>query len=180
MSRYIEPTEDSPPYTNFVVDLAPFPTHFTMEGRAIFPESFRKDALRMANRIVRPELVVYATGYTQGFELLDKDGGYSTPGETDMRNVTREGDESVAFIGFVRPGVGEFVALQETSILVLTLLQVPYPLSQRCSHSFGYLYSRAKLKCHSHHRITSYFSKMMHAYSTAWTIRLIWVHWQRT
>ncbi|KAG6854603.1 hypothetical protein C0991_004205 [Blastosporella zonata] len=106
LSRYIDPPEDSPPQTNFVVDLAPFPTSFSKEGRAVFPISHRKDAIRMANRIVKPELVVFATGYTQSFDFLDKESGYATPADADMRDVTKTGDESVAFIGFVRPGVG--------------------------------------------------------------------------
>lgn len=65
ISRYIDPPEDSPPQTNFTVDLAPFPTHFLPSGRAVFPISKRKDAIRMANREIKPDTVIYATGYTQ-------------------------------------------------------------------------------------------------------------------
>lgn len=107
MSRYIDPPEDSPPQTDFTVDLAPFPTHFLPNGKAVFPLSKRKDALRMVGRDVRPDLVIYATGYRQEFGFLDKPGNYATPEETDIRNITKTGDESVAFIGFVRPGVGK-------------------------------------------------------------------------
>lgn len=107
LSRYIDPAEDMPPQTNFTVDLAPFPSHFTPSGRAVFPTSKRKDALRMAHRDVRPELLIYATGYRQEFDFFDKNGGYAALAEANLRNIVREGDESVAFIGFVRPGVGE-------------------------------------------------------------------------
>lgn len=107
ISRYIDPPEDSPPQTNFVVDLAPFPDRFLNDGSAVFPKSSRKDAIRMVARVVKPELVVYATGYTQNFDFLDRGSNYATPAEADMRNVTKTGDESVAFIGFLRPGVGE-------------------------------------------------------------------------
>lgn len=106
ISSYIDPAEDSPPATNFTVDLAPFPSHFLPSGRAVFPMSKRKDAVRMAKRDVRPDTVIYATGYTQNFMFLDPKGGYKTLGEADIRNVAASGDESVAFIGFVRPGVG--------------------------------------------------------------------------
>jgi dimethylaniline monooxygenase (N-oxide forming) len=106
ISRYIDPPEDSPPATNFTVDLAPFPSHFLSSGRAVFPMSKRKDAVRMAQREVKPDTVIFATGYTQEFDFLDKEGGYKTPGEADIRNVAASGDESVGFIGFVRPGVG--------------------------------------------------------------------------
>jgi dimethylaniline monooxygenase (N-oxide forming) len=109
ISRYIDPPEDSPPQTNFTIDLAPFPTGFLSDGRALFPSSRRKDAIRMADRIVRPDLVIYATGYTQEFGFLDKESNYPTPGEADIRNVVKDGDETVAFIGFVRPGVGELL-----------------------------------------------------------------------
>ncbi|KAJ6606461.1 hypothetical protein DFH09DRAFT_1120303 [Mycena vulgaris] len=113
MSRYIDPPEDMPPQTDFTVDLAPFPTHFLPNGRAVFPPSKRKDAIRMQKRDVRPELVIYATGYRQEFSFLDKAGGYATPGEADVRNVVKAGDESVAFIGFVRPGVGAIPPISE-------------------------------------------------------------------
>ena len=107
LSKYIDPPEDMPPRTGFTVDLAPFPSNFLSNGRAVFPVSKRKDALRMAGRDVRPDTVVYATGYTQKFDFFDKNGDYGTPSEADIRNVAKSGDETVAFIGFVRPGVGE-------------------------------------------------------------------------
>lgn len=105
ISHYSDPPEDCPPYTDFTVDLAPFPTEFTSSGQAVFPSLKRKDAIRMEGRVVRPDTVIYATGYTQNFDFLDKD--YPTPSDADIRNVCRTGDEDVAFIGFVRPGVGE-------------------------------------------------------------------------
>ncbi|KAJ7184298.1 FAD/NAD(P)-binding domain-containing protein [Mycena filopes] len=114
MSRYIDPPEDMPPQTDFTVDLAPFPSHFLPNGRAVFPLiQRRKDAVRMQGRDVKPEVVIYATGYRQEFSFLDKEGGYATPGEADVRNVVKSGDESVAFIGFVRPGVGAIPPISE-------------------------------------------------------------------
>ncbi|RDB21257.1 Dimethylaniline monooxygenase [N-oxide-forming] 5 [Hypsizygus marmoreus] len=132
ISRYIEPPEDSPPQTHFIVDLAPFPNGFSPDGQALFPASSRKDAVRMADRVVRPDTVIYATGYLQDFGFLDKSSKYATPDEANMRNVTREGDESVAFIGFVRPGVGAIPPLSEMqSFFWISLLkgQVTRPLS---------------------------------------------------
>lgn len=55
---------------------------------------------------VRPNTVIYATGYTQQFDFLDKESNYPAPHDADLRNVAKSGDESVAFIGYVRPGVG--------------------------------------------------------------------------
>ena len=109
LSRYIDPPEDSPPQTDFTVDLAPFPLWFYDNGRAVFPYlPDRKDANRMIGRDIRPEVLIYATGYRQEFGFLDKESKYPTPEEADIRSITREGDEDIAFIGFVRPGVGEW------------------------------------------------------------------------
>ncbi|KAI0078958.1 FAD/NAD(P)-binding domain-containing protein [Panus rudis PR-1116 ss-1] len=113
LSRYIDPPEDMPPATNFTVDLAPFPTHILSNGRVVFPLSKRKDAIRMAAKDFRPDTVIFATGYKQDFSFLDSKGGYATPEEADIRNITRTGDESVAFIGFVRPGVGAIPPIAE-------------------------------------------------------------------
>ncbi|KAJ6488542.1 hypothetical protein C8R47DRAFT_1274772 [Mycena vitilis] len=132
MSHYIDIPEDMPPNTNFTVDLAPFPTHFLPNGRAVFPSLKRKDAIRMQNRDVRPDLVIYATGYRQDFSFLDKTAGYGTPGEADVRNVVKSGDETVAFIGFLRPGVGAIPPIAEMqSFFWISLLkgQVKMPLS---------------------------------------------------
>ena len=106
VSRYIDPPEDMPPQTSFTVDLAPFPAYFLPSGRAVFPMSDRKDAKRMMTRDVRPDTVIFATGYRQEFGFLDPEGQYPTAAEADIRNIARTGDESIGFIGFVRPGVG--------------------------------------------------------------------------
>jgi dimethylaniline monooxygenase (N-oxide forming) len=106
ISSYIDPAEDSPPHTDFVVDLAPFPSHILPSGRVVFPLTKRKDSIRMAGRDFRPDTVIYATGYTQRFDFFE-DGEYFTPGEAELRNVSSEQDRTVGFIGFVRPGVGE-------------------------------------------------------------------------
>jgi dimethylaniline monooxygenase (N-oxide forming) len=105
ISRYIDPPEDMPPNTDFTVELAPSPSHILPSGRVVFPLTKRKDAIRMAGKDFRPDTIIFATGYTQKFDFLDS--SYPTPGEADIRNVTRAGDESIAFIGFVRPGVGK-------------------------------------------------------------------------
>ncbi|KAL1661710.1 hypothetical protein GGF50DRAFT_60535 [Schizophyllum commune] len=132
LSRYIDPPEDSPPQTSFTVDLAPFPERFLPNGRAIFPYNpRRKDSIRMADRDVRPDTVIFATGYRQEFKFFDKAGGYVTAGEADVRNVVKEGDQSVAFIGFVRPGVGAIPPIAEMQVFFWIALikgQVRKPL----------------------------------------------------
>ncbi|TCD70584.1 hypothetical protein EIP91_002614 [Steccherinum ochraceum] len=113
LSSYIDPPEDMPPHTSFSVELAPFPSHFLSNGRAVFPLTKRKDAIRIARKDIRPDTVIFATGYKQDFSLFDPEGDYPTPGDADVRNIVRTGDESVAFIGFVRPGVGAIPPITE-------------------------------------------------------------------
>jgi dimethylaniline monooxygenase (N-oxide forming) len=132
LARYIDPEEDSPPATNFVVDLAPFPSHFLPSGRAVFPLTKRKDSIRMGCRDIRPDTVIFATGYTQDFTIFDPDGNYPTPACTDIRNIAKSGDETVGFIGFVRPGVGAIPPISEMQVFFwISLLkgQVKLPLS---------------------------------------------------
>ncbi|CAL1703562.1 unnamed protein product [Somion occarium] len=131
LSRYLDPPEDMPPHTDFIVDLAPFPSHFLPNGRAVFPMSKRKDAIRIARKDVRPDTVIYATGYKQDFSFLDSESGYATPAEADVRNITKTGDETVGFIGFVRPGVGAIPPIAEMQVFFwISLLkgQVKKPL----------------------------------------------------
>ncbi|KAI0703545.1 FAD/NAD(P)-binding domain-containing protein [Cytidiella melzeri] len=113
IARYIDPPADMPPQTNFTVDLAPFPTSFDSDGRAVFPNLKRKDAVKMKDRVVKPDTVIFATGYTQNFSLFDPEGRYPSAGEADIRNIVKSGDETVAFIGFVRPGVGAIPPIAE-------------------------------------------------------------------
>jgi dimethylaniline monooxygenase (N-oxide forming) len=121
ISSYIEVPEDSPPYTDFVVDLAPFPTHVLPSGRVVFPVSQRKDSIRMADRDFRPDTVIYATGYQQTFGFLDKQ--YAIPGEMEMRNITSKDDHTVAFIGFVRPSLGAYVSVFPAMMLIYVFVR---------------------------------------------------------
>jgi hypothetical protein len=142
LSRYIDPPEDSPPQTNFTVELAPFPTHFLKNGQAVFAPGYRKDYLRVSQMDIRPDTVIFATGYTQCFNYLDKESNYPSPRDADLRNIARSGDENMAFIGYVRPGVGRVTDFNLYS--KLTFLQVQYLRLLRCRLSFGCLSLKAK------------------------------------
>lgn len=76
----------------------------------------------MMGRDVRPDTVIFATGYTQQFSFFDEKDGYGTPAEADVRNIVKSGDEGVAFIGFVRPGVGEYCILYTCAHRLMPLL----------------------------------------------------------
>ncbi|KAF8654097.1 hypothetical protein AX16_003630 [Volvariella volvacea WC 439] len=138
LSRYIEPPEDSPPATNFVVELAPFPERILPDGQVVFSRIKRKDALRMEKKKICPDTIVFATGYTQEFSFFDKRSGYArSPLDADLRNIVKSGDHTVAFIGFVRPGVGAIPPLTEMQTYFWVSLlkgQINFPLSKPHYH----------------------------------------------
>ncbi|KAJ1026308.1 hypothetical protein NDA16_002395 [Ustilago loliicola] len=112
------------------IDLAPFPARVREDGRVDFVRNGRKEDLRMRNRTVKPDVVVYATGYTQQFDFLSKE--YPVPAIVRCRDVFDPEDPTVAFIGFIRPGVGAIPPIAEMQAQLWTLIlreKVPAPLS---------------------------------------------------
>ena len=84
------------------IDLAPWPEYFDEQGVVHFQDSGRPEAERMKGATVKPDIVILATGYKQLFPFLDK----GSPDEADIRRVWVSGEESIGFIGFVRPNLG--------------------------------------------------------------------------
>lgn len=74
----------------------------------------------MTGRDVRPEVVVFATGYTQEMNWLGPD--YPKPIDADVRGVIKRDDPTVGFIGFMRPGIGAIPAVSEQQAMLWTLL----------------------------------------------------------
>jgi len=58
----------------------------------------------MEKVVCKPDMVILATGYAQDFPFLDS--SYPRFGEANIRNIWKESDPSVAFIGFIRPSFG--------------------------------------------------------------------------
>lgn len=110
LAHYIDPPlpegVDDP-----TIHVVPFPKRFDEEGRAVFPPPPKHRAKeRGAEGECKPDLVVLCTGYRQDFSWLGE--GYPRgPDECDVRGVCSSKDPSVAFIGFLRPGVGESTLL---------------------------------------------------------------------
>lgn len=128
LTRYLDPPTVKPDEVS--VDLAPFPKCVKEDGTVEFVRNGRKEELRMRNRTVKPDIVVYATGYTQNFDFLSKE--YPVPATVRCRDVFDADDPSVAFIGFVRPGVGAIPPIAEMQAQLWTLVlrgQIPPPLS---------------------------------------------------
>src|SRR5258707_411197 len=86
LSRYIDPPEDSPPQTNFTVELAPFPSRFTTGGQAAFPLNNRKESKRIQKMTICPQTVIFATGYT--YAHLSRSRSYYAETGTSVRNLT--------------------------------------------------------------------------------------------
>ncbi|KAJ9476067.1 Flavin-binding monooxygenase-like [Pseudozyma hubeiensis] len=128
ITSYLDPPTVKPDEVS--VDLAPFPARVNEDGTVEFVRNGRKEDLRMRNRTVKPDVVVYATGYTQQFDFLSKE--YPVPATVRCRDVFDPKDPSVAFIGFVRPGVGAIPPIAEMQAQLWTLIlrdRIPAPLS---------------------------------------------------
>lgn len=71
----------------------------------------------MEKREVKPDLVVFATGYRQEWGWLGEEYPCG-PGDerVDVREVCGRGDLSVGWVGFVRPGVGVFCSVALSSL----------------------------------------------------------------
>ncbi|KAK8854495.1 hypothetical protein IAR55_003233 [Kwoniella newhampshirensis] len=122
------------------IDIVPFPKAFDAQtGQAIFdpPPEHRKKETAWKREVCKPDLVVFCTGYQQEWGWLGDEEYPRGPDECDIRGVTSEKDLSVAFIGFVRPGVGAIPPIAEMQIqlfLRLSHSKIPIPTSPETYH----------------------------------------------
>jgi dimethylaniline monooxygenase (N-oxide forming) len=89
------------------IDLAPWPESIDEKGVVKFRDNGRPEAKKMCGKVCKPDVLIFATGYKQEFPFLDE--SYVTPSEANIRNIWKIGDQTVGFIGFVRPSFGESV-----------------------------------------------------------------------
>jgi dimethylaniline monooxygenase (N-oxide forming) len=116
---YVDPPEDA--QSKKWVDTCTFPERIDETGRVIFEKRpDRKDWRRMKDTAVRPNCVVYCTGYKQSFYFLDP--SYPTASDATIRNIVSPSDPSISFIGFVRPGVGAIPPIAEQQAMWWTAL----------------------------------------------------------
>lgn len=97
---------------------APWPSAFREDGTVVFPDSKKREHAEALSQVIKPDLVVAATGYVRRFDFLDDD--YPKPNELDVRGIWRRGEITAGFIGFVRPGIGR-------APLVLVVMGVSLP-----------------------------------------------------
>lgn len=109
-NEYMDPPEDA--QSSRTVDTCTFPSHIDETGKVHFkPDPARKDWKRLSTRSLYPSLIVYATGYKQDFEWLHN--SYPRAGQANVRNIVKSDRPDIAFIGFVRPGVGAIPPIAE-------------------------------------------------------------------
>jgi dimethylaniline monooxygenase (N-oxide forming) len=111
-----------------VIEIATWPNHIKEDGAVVFEESDRPEAKVMKDKTVKPDMVVFATGYKKEFPFLDPQE-YRTAIVPDVRGIYNEDDITVSFIGFIRPSLGAIPPLAEmqAQLWVYRLLHAKYP-----------------------------------------------------
>ncbi|KAL7898208.1 hypothetical protein HDV64DRAFT_269308 [Trichoderma sp. TUCIM 5745] len=126
---------DIPPVSR-IIEVAPAPSHISKDGTAHFPLNGRPESVRINETIVKPDVVVFATGYFPSFPFLNKtehanDNPYPTAWHADVRQIWSSDEPTVGFIGFIRPGFGAIPPLAEMQSMLFTmnlLNRIPKPL----------------------------------------------------
>ncbi|KAK3988398.1 hypothetical protein QBC44DRAFT_398070 [Cladorrhinum sp. PSN332] len=119
------------------IDLAPWPTHIDPAGvlhLTASPNRPEYHRLLTTQLKITPDVLIYATGYTQSFPFLPP--SIPTPSSTGRgmtRSIFHPSNPSLAFIGFVRPSFGAIPPLseQQAQLWVLALL-APHKLRVPC------------------------------------------------
>lgn len=126
-----------------VIDLAPWPTHIDASGRIHFRDNGRVEYERMKSKVVKPDVLVFATGYTQTFPFLDQETDHPYPHASDanVRDIWKRGDDTIGFIGFVRPAFGAIPSLAElqAQLFIMNLVQpaaIAHPLLAKDEHHY--------------------------------------------
>lgn len=90
------------------IDLAPWPTHVDEEGVVHFEENERPESeLMRREKGIRPDIVIFATGYKQSFAFVPKGDVYPSLDDCVTRGIFRNVDDGIAYIGFIRPAFGK-------------------------------------------------------------------------
>src|SRR5690554_1889722 len=86
-----------------VIDVVSWPERVDEDGIMHFKPGSGKSEEETTQ--VKPDVVVFATGYRREVQVLDHD--YPQPTEVTARGVYSPDDISVGFIGFTRPSFGK-------------------------------------------------------------------------
>jgi dimethylaniline monooxygenase (N-oxide forming) len=150
IAHYSEPQEDLDAPIH--VDLAPFPESINPDGSVVFGNSRdgRKEQ-SMKTKIVKPDLLIYATGYKQSFDWLGE--GYPKgPDHVDTLEMVDSSDTSICWVGHVRPGVGAIPPIAEEQAMLWSLLlqdRVPVPKDEGTYRLLAKKTARIQVRKHS-------------------------------
>ncbi|KAM7220349.1 hypothetical protein V8F06_004315 [Rhypophila decipiens] len=113
------------------IDLAPWPESVSDKGVVRFtPTDQRLEYSRIKNDSVKPDIVIYCTGYRQEFAFFEEHNTlcdeaknssepikipqrYPLANEANIRDIWKHDDHTVGFIGFVRPSLGAIPPISE-------------------------------------------------------------------
>lgn len=100
--------------------------HFQCDNTTKYDKSKGQSSTKMA---LRPDVVVFATGYSTSFPMLDSASAYPQLSDANVRGIYSSSDVTFAFIGFVRPSIGAIPPLAElqAQLWTLRLLQDRHP-----------------------------------------------------
>ena len=174
-AHYIDPP--LPRVDNPQIDIVSFPTGFDKTGRAILPPPPKHRSKEVGwKEEVKPDLVVLCTGYRQDWSWLGE--GYPKgPDECDVRGVCSSTDPSIAFIGFLRPGVGESRPLP---LATEADNEVQFRQWQKCRFNSSSSSLLVRSKPLPRRRITISFTLQPRGSNTVWIIPPTWRSWQKT
>ncbi|ROV97386.1 hypothetical protein VMCG_06863 [Cytospora schulzeri] len=110
------------------IDMAPWPTHVDEKGAVHFEKTNRPEAVKMVEeKEIKPDIVLFATGYKQSFPFLPLDGSYPSLNDCTSRGIYRNIEDGIAYIGFIRPAFGAIppVAEVQAQHWIYNLLSCP-------------------------------------------------------
>lgn len=101
------------------IDLCPWPERITKDGAIVFRKSSRPEYHRLKKEVIKPDMVVFCTGYRQEFPFFaqqnesEKGQRYPIADEVNVRGIWHSDDPTVGFVGFLRPNLGAIPPLAE-------------------------------------------------------------------
>lgn len=107
------------------VDLAPWPERIDDNGVVVFKDNGRPEYVFMKDKAIKPDVIVFCTGYTHEFPFLEEERRDPRYYDGKMvREIWPRDDPSIGFIGFVRPNLGAIPPLAEfqAQLWILNLL----------------------------------------------------------
>lgn len=133
------------------IDIAPWPSHFDEDGVVHFQKTDRPESKKMdQEKGIRPDIVIFATGYKRSFPFLPRDDErYPSLEACTTRGIYRDINDGIAYIGFVRPSFGklQILLLPTPTHHIMNShspqRQAPFPLSPSSRPSAGSTPSRS-------------------------------------